>query len=139
MHDLSDLQDLRRFHGHLGPYVVIGFRVGQYALQQVHGHSHFGVEAEVRCAGQPPESCLLDGVQFSTGCTLGKQNLRHTVGHPVQLRLRNRESGEEIILGLAEPVVSEAVRRMREVGEEAAVQFLCSLPVEELITQPEVG
>ena len=135
MNDFPELEDLRRFHGHLGPYVVIGLRVGQYALERAHGHSHFGVETEVHCAGQPPESCLLDGLQFSTGCTMGKQNLIHTVSQPVQIRLRNRETEEEVVLGLNEEVVAEAVRRMREVGEDDAVQFICALPMEELITE----
>ena len=135
MDDFPELEGLRRFHGHLGPYVVIGLRVGQYALQRVHGQSHFGVEAEVHCAGQTPESCLLDGVQFSTGCTMGKRNLIHTLGHPVQIHLRNRETGEEVVLGLNEEMVGEAVRRMRELGEDDAVQFICALPVEELITE----
>jgi formylmethanofuran dehydrogenase subunit E len=136
MNDSPELENLRRFHGHLGPYAALGFRVGQYALARVHGHAHFGVEAEVRCAGQTPESCLLDGIQFSTGCTMGKRNLVHTVGQPVQIRLRNRETGEDVVLGLREQAVEEAVRRMREVGEENAVQFICALPMEELITEP---
>lgn len=136
MDDFPELMELRRFHGHLGPYVVLGLRVGQYALERAHGHSHFGVETEVRCAEQPPESCLLDGIQFSTGCTMGKRNLTHTVGHPVQIRLCNCETGEEVVLGLNEEMVGEAVRRMREFGEDDAVQFIYALPVEDLITEP---
>jgi len=78
-------------------------------------------------------------VQFSTGCTLGKRNLLHTVGQPVQIRVRNRETGEEVVLGLQEEVVGEAVRRLREVGEKDAVQYICALPVEGLITEPALS
>ena len=33
------------------------------------------MKAEVRCAGVPPQSCLADGVQLGSGCTLGKRNI----------------------------------------------------------------
>jgi len=131
----TELENLRHFHGHLGPYVVIGFRLGQYALERVHGQSHFGVEVEVQCADRPPESCLLDGLQFSTGCTMGKRNLLHAVGHPVRVRLLNRETDQEVVLALQEPAVAEAVRRMRQVGEHEAVEFVWALPLGELLTE----
>jgi len=129
----KDLADLRRFHGHLGPYVVLGLRLGQYALERLGVAPHFGLEAQVRCAGNPPESCLLDGVQFATGCTLGKQNISHTVGHPITLRLREHNGGAEVVYGLNGRVVEEAVRLMREQGETAAVEFVCALRPEDLV------
>ena len=126
---------LRLFHGHLGPYVVIGFRLGEHALQRLQARSHFGLEAEVRCAEAPPESCLLDGIQFSTGCTLGKKNISHQVGAPVRACFRKRDTGEEIVLGLREPTVQEAVRRLREVGEDAAAEYAWTVPLEELVSE----
>lgn len=135
MSDWQGRELLKSFHGHLGPYVIIGFRLGEHAVQRLQGRPHFGLEAEVRCAGAPPESCLLDGVQFSTGCTLGKQNIRHEVGTPVEARFRNRDTGEEIVLGLHEAPVAEAVRLLREVGEHAASDYAWEVPLEELVKE----
>lgn len=66
--------DLAAFHGHLGPYIVLGYRIGKY----VRGNfcdDPFRMKAEVHCAGTPPQSCLADGVQLGSGCTLGKRNI----------------------------------------------------------------
>ncbi len=43
------------------------------------GASHFGLGADVRCPERTPYTCFLDGIQFSTGCTMGKGNIRHLV------------------------------------------------------------
>ena len=68
------VQDLARFHGHLGPFIVLGYRIGRYALRELGGDP-FSVQAEVYCSGITPQSCLADGVQLGSGCTLGKGNI----------------------------------------------------------------
>ncbi len=68
------IEDLAAFHGHLGPYVVLGYRIGRFA--RMHFCSDpFQMSAQVYCRGVPPESCLADGIQIGSGCTLGKRNI----------------------------------------------------------------
>lgn len=66
--------ELARFHGHLGPFIVLGYRMGRYALQRL-GDNPFAIRASVYCSGTTPQSCLADGVQLGSGCTLGKGNI----------------------------------------------------------------
>jgi formylmethanofuran dehydrogenase subunit E len=67
------LEDLRRFHGHLGVYVTLGLRMGAIGK---HRFGHYkGLTASVRSQPDPPMRCVLDGVQFSSGCTMGKGNI----------------------------------------------------------------
>ncbi len=68
------IQDLARFHGHLGPYIVLGYRMGRYALRTLDTDP-FNLQAQVFCSGITPQSCLADGVQIGSGCTLGKGNI----------------------------------------------------------------
>ena len=68
------VQDLARFHDHLGPYIVLGYRMGRYALKVLNADP-FGLKAQVFCSGVTPQSCLADGVQIGSGCTLGKGNI----------------------------------------------------------------
>ena len=68
------VSDLARFHGHLGPYIVLGYRIGKYALKELGGDP-FSMTSEVYCSGVTPQSCLADGVQLGSGCTLGKGNI----------------------------------------------------------------
>jgi formylmethanofuran dehydrogenase subunit E len=73
----EELIPLKRFHGHLGPYVVIGYRMGKLARERFAGK----MTAVVFTGRHPPMSCLIDGVQFTTGCTLGKNNILVRDGH----------------------------------------------------------
>jgi formylmethanofuran dehydrogenase subunit E len=67
----DELRDLKRFHGHLGPYAVIGYRMGLIARamfkERIYALLHSGTSR--------PLSCLADGVQMSSCCTLGKGNI----------------------------------------------------------------
>jgi len=63
-----------RFHGHPGPFLALGIRMGLLALRILESPGFEGITAEVE-AGTKPLSCLADGIQVSTGCTAGKGNL----------------------------------------------------------------
>lgn len=65
----------REFHGHLGPFLVLGIRMGLAALKELDSKGHKDIRAVVRSGSNPPISCLADGIQISTGCTLGKGNI----------------------------------------------------------------
>jgi len=67
---------LKAFHGHLGPYVVLGYRASKLALSRLHHEGHFGIFADVYSSLKPPRSCFIDGIQLGSGCTLGKRNIK---------------------------------------------------------------
>jgi formylmethanofuran dehydrogenase subunit E len=70
----DELHQIQQFHGHLGPYVVIGYMMGKLANEYL-GSDPFS-KSVVVCTGlAPPLSCLIDGIQISSGCTLGKGNI----------------------------------------------------------------
>jgi formylmethanofuran dehydrogenase subunit E len=63
------------FHGHLGPFLVLGIRMGLLALKELSSPGYEGIEAVAKTGNTPSLSCLLDGIQISTGCTMGKGNI----------------------------------------------------------------
>lgn len=65
------LKEIERFHGHLGPYAVIGYRMGKIANKRL-GSDPFCKRAKVYTGTIPPLSCIIDGIQLSSNCTLGK-------------------------------------------------------------------
>jgi len=69
----EELASLQRFHGHLGVYVTLGLRMGAIGKRRF-GH-YKGLRAVVESRPDPPMRCVLDGVQFSSGCTMGKGNI----------------------------------------------------------------
>ena len=65
------LEKISEFHGHLGPFVVVGYRMGLVA-NRLLGKDAFAKTAVVLAGGKPPKSCMIDGIQLSSGCTTGK-------------------------------------------------------------------
>jgi len=68
------LKKIEQFHGHIGPYVIIGYKMGQIS-KNILGKDPFSKKAIVWTGNETPLSCIIDGIQLSSGCTLGKGNL----------------------------------------------------------------
>ncbi len=92
------------FHGHLGPYLVLGLKAGLYANQTL-GRDPMKTEAFIETRVTPPESCFADGVQFSTGCTFGKGNIHLKEGDG--LRVKFKRNNQELILKLKKEIIDE--------------------------------
>ena len=79
-----------QLHGHLGPMLVFGARMGMAALHAVEAKGYFDVE--VVCEGPlatTPASCFLDGLQVSAGATLGKRNLQWVKSKTIVIHVKN--------------------------------------------------
>ncbi|WOX56561.1 formylmethanofuran dehydrogenase subunit E family protein [Methanoculleus palmolei] len=90
------VEELAKFHGHLGPFIVLGYRMGRHALHRL-GSDPFALSATVYCSGTPPESCLVDGVQIGSGCTFGKRNIDLVVSPRIWVQFRHAD-GRTILL-----------------------------------------
>lgn len=84
-----------QLHGHLGPMLMFGARMGMAALREVDAKGYFDVD--VICEGpfaKPPASCFLDGLQISTGATLGKRNLQYIESKQIVVHVKNTRTGK---------------------------------------------
>ena len=63
------------FHGRGGPFMVLGIRMGLIALERLDAYGWFDLHCLAKLRWVPPYSCVLDGIQISSGCTLGKHNI----------------------------------------------------------------
>ncbi len=74
MQDISteDLRDVVQFHGHLCPGLALGYRVAKAALRELKAERP---QDEELVAIVENDSCVVDAIQFITGCTFGKGNL----------------------------------------------------------------
>lgn len=116
----GELERLKEFHGHLGPFVVAGYVAGRFALAHLSARRHFGMKVELRCPPQPPPSCLADGLQFSTGCTLGKRNIALEPSDGVCITCENTDTRERVVLRLPDETRAAFPQWMEEMGEEQA-------------------
>jgi len=89
-----------QFHGHLGPWAVAGLRSGMAARRAVEADGYFDLDVIVTGPMvKPPHSCFLDGLQVSTGATLGKRNLRWIKAEKIDqivVRVKNTRSGKQV-------------------------------------------
>ncbi|NVM02777.1 MAG: formylmethanofuran dehydrogenase subunit E [Candidatus Helarchaeota archaeon] len=63
------------FHGHLGPFLIIGLRMGLLAREKLKPKEIHSLKAIVKTKLKAPYSCIIDGIQVSSLCTLGKNNI----------------------------------------------------------------
>jgi len=92
------------FHGHLGPYLVLGLKAGIYA-NQILGREPMKTEAFIETKTTPPQSCFADGVQFSTGCTYGKGNIHLKEAEGLQVTFKR--NNQELIIRLKKEIIEE--------------------------------
>jgi formylmethanofuran dehydrogenase subunit E len=65
------------FHGHLGPFLVLGLRIGLAGLKELDvkaGERKLQVTAKL--PHSIPFSCTVDGLQIATKCTVGNKRLK---------------------------------------------------------------
>lgn len=127
MHELPpELEALKQFHGHLGPYVVVGYRMGRMARTELKGK----IKAVAFSGSRPPVSCLADGIQFSSGCTLGKGNIE--LKEDGQARAVFRSLDDEMELELRPEVKRDVDAQMTHETEEMLALSIYRASIESL-------
>jgi formylmethanofuran dehydrogenase subunit E len=65
-----------RLHGHLGPFLVIGVRMGKLANGMFRSNAEESkFQVTIKVPQTTPFTCIIDGIQSSTHCTIGNQRL----------------------------------------------------------------
>jgi len=121
------LRLVERFHGHLGPYVVLGYRMGVAARRELCA-GPFDLVAEVHAGRAPPTSCMADGIQLGAGCTAGKGTLRLSGDRGCEALFLTRGGR-----GLRARVLPQALGRIRQGATEAELTALAR----EMMAEPE--
>jgi len=93
------------FHGHGGPFMTVGLRMGLYALGHLDCKGWFDVSCRVALRWSPPDSCVIDGIQSSTGCTMGKRNMEVVEGDGISAAFTSR--GGSVTLTLRKEVLDK--------------------------------
>ena len=96
-----------KFHGHLGPYLILGLLAGEYALNKLKCKRYFGLDVKVWGANKKPKSCLIDGLQLSTGATYGKGNIRKYNGKVIKIGIRKTDDKRKIGILLRRALLKE--------------------------------
>lgn len=115
------------FHGHGGPFMVVGLRMGFVALERLDAHGWFDLRCVVRLRWAPPDSCVIDGIQISSGCTMGKHNIEVEEKDGIGAEFTKGEGTLEIHL---KPEVLRRIREVSKTGDDDEVKSLMSELIE---------
>ncbi len=99
------LNEAIKFHGHLGPYLVLGILAGELATKKLRCRKYFSLKVRVWGASRKPKSCLIDGLQLSTGATYGKGNIHKLDGRKIKIEFCNSNNNKKFILRFRESLI----------------------------------
>lgn len=106
------LKTIENFHGHLGPYAVLGYKMGRIACGKL-GSDPFDKHVTVFTGTTPPISCLVDGIQLGSGCTLGKGNIS-VKNELLPKAVFSNKNGDKIIISLQKKIQEEIDTKVTE-------------------------
>ena len=95
------------FHGHLGPYLVLGLLAGELALKKLKCRKYFGLKVKVLGANKKPKSCLIDGLQLSTGATYGKGNIQKIKANMIQILFQTIKENKQLKMRLNDEIIKK--------------------------------
>jgi formylmethanofuran dehydrogenase subunit E len=105
----------RKLHGHVGPYLVIGLKMGAAAKAALNmpDIEQMQLKAEVNVPLQPPTSCLLDGIQVSTTCTVGNQRLQFKNAKTIYATFKTKKDSKTAKITLKEQFQKELEQKLK--------------------------
>jgi formylmethanofuran dehydrogenase subunit E len=125
----------RKLHGHVGPFLVIGLKMGAAAKKalNISDTECTHLTAEVAVPLHPPFSCLLDGIQVSTTCTIGNQRLQVKNSKDIQATFRSEKDAKAVKITLTQHLSEQLEQKQKQDKlDEAFAWGLAELPENQL-------
>lgn len=135
--------EIKQAHGHVGPWNVIGWRIGKAALRDLNAKwgEH---ELEIVChiPLDMPYSCTADGLVVGTGNSIGRLDLRlaeELSAAEIHVSIRRKDGTGPVLVFKPGAAYLEKIRS-RPVSELEALARECGdLPEKELFTIERVA
>jgi len=93
------LEKAADFHGHFGPFLVIGVRMGLIGIRQLEAEEH---DKKLRVTAMlkhsVPFSCVIDGIQVTTKCTIGNKKLKLIVSSGIAAKFELQHKGQVTVM-----------------------------------------
>ncbi len=132
----TPMKDAAELHGHLGPFLVIGVRMGKAARQILNSRNNEsrGLRATVRVPLLTPFSCILDGIQSATHCTIGNQRLRVKKSRrKITAQFETKGSDKILLISVNPKIVEELQDKMSKgMTSEYLAEAIASIPEHQL-------
>ena len=101
------MEKATEFHGHLGPFLAIGVRMGVIGLERLGNPAYNSLAITASLPLKVPFSCIIDGLQVSTNCTVGNQKLSLRDSHTIQVKFQREDNRQEIVVTLNRSMIEK--------------------------------
>lgn len=99
--DDAELKEVAQVHGGAGPWAVLGYRMGKFALAELALPRHsFDLDVTHKSPKAVQFTCIADGAAAATGASVGKLNLTMETAPEADLVTvyKNKKTGKEVAL-----------------------------------------
>jgi formylmethanofuran dehydrogenase subunit E len=96
----SIIERATEFHGHLGPFLVIGVRIGLIGLERLKTTENTSMTVAASLPLHVPFSCIIDGLQVTTKCTVGNQKLTMTDSTAIKAKFERKDNMQKSIIAV---------------------------------------
>ena len=133
------LKKAAEFHGHLGPFLVIGVRMGLIGIRELKAKENDNkLRVTAMLKYHVPFSCVIDGIQVATKCTIGNQKLK-LIDSPEIAAEFELQQIEKVTVTVNPTTFSRLKNRLlsENVSQEETqklASMIASMPEEELFT-----
>jgi formylmethanofuran dehydrogenase subunit E len=133
------LKKAAEFHGHLGPFLVIGVRMGLIGVRELKAKENDNkLRVTAMLKYHVPFSCVIDGIQVATKCTIGNQKLK-LIDSPEIAAEFELQQREKVTVTVNPTTFSRLKNRLlsENVSQEETqklASMIASMPEEELFT-----
>ncbi len=133
----SILDKATEFHGHLGPFLVIGVRMGLIGLDRLNMPKDNSLRVTASLPLRVPFSCIIDGLQITTKCTVGNRKLSINDYKKIQAEFVMKNDGQKIVVSLNQSALEKLKQKLlRKNTKQDEIQELAweiaKIPEEEL-------
>lgn len=112
---------MNELHEHLGAYSIIGVKMGLRAAELLNAPPH-GMKVVSHISGEPPQSCMNDGIIVSTGSTPGRTLFTIASRDGVGASVTFTRGGRSVTLRLKAEWETRIRSKIREILDEHSLE-----------------
>jgi formylmethanofuran dehydrogenase subunit E len=133
----SAIKNAEKLHGHLGPFLVIGVRMGKTVkrILNLNTGDNSELEATAKIPLLTPISCIIDGIQTTTHCTVGNQKLKIENSKEIAVNFKLQHSNRKLKVLVNPKIVEKLMNRISEgASNEELAWEIARMPDSQLFT-----
>lgn len=133
-----EIRNAEKMHGHLSSFLVIGVRIGILAERILNANAAESKKLRVtaRLPLLTPPSCILDGIQATTQCTVGNQELKiENSQAQITVYFEQQNSDDALSVHVNPKIIAELKNRYSKGASNEEIAWeIASMPESPLFT-----